>query len=62
MSVHQAWLNASLTKARKVPPLSRLLPAKARRLTQADRDWAAQLRAAEGAPEIPDRLRTASQS
>lgn len=58
MSVHQAWLNASLTKARKVPPLSRLLPVRARRLTQADREWAAQIRAAEGAPEIPERLRS----
>ncbi|WP_167760659.1 hypothetical protein [Blastococcus sp. CT_GayMR16] len=56
--MHQAWLTASLHKARKVPPLSRLLPVRARRITQVDRDWAAQIRASEGAPEIPERLRS----
>lgn len=56
--MHQAWLTASLSKARKIPPLARLLPVKARRLTQSDRDWAAQIREREGAPEIPDRLRS----
>lgn len=58
VSVHNAWLTASLSKARKIPQLSRLLPVRARRLTQTDKDWAARIRAAEGAPEIPDRLRS----
>lgn len=47
-------MTAALSKSRRrIPPLSRLLPARSRRLTAEDKAWAAQIRAAEGHREIP---------
>lgn len=53
LAIQQAWLTASLSKRKKLPPLSRLLPSRSRRLTEQDKAWAARIRAAEGHREIP---------
>lgn len=62
LSQAQAWHTANYTKARRLPSLSSVLNSRSRPITRAEREWAEEIRAAEGYREIPPHLTSSGRS